>query len=351
MAGGDGRRQANQSAAYIAAAFDQITSKMQFDREWMTRDDRSLFWLGHRLGQTFTAVPHRFRHEAEHLTGTVPVLNGVDPTREVLIVLNELNRTTCMDAWYADPNRGQVLTAVSIPLEIDTLGLLRPFTFGIAMQIAYAEEIADQVAASTGGRIAVIEHPTSGTRTSPDQMLEILDEESLGTAPLLLEPQDLVDLIQSSSLAWEIAPGPNDAAVAACRIPIGGDYPDYEFGLPGEAPTTFAITLHPRDLDGTLADRRRIGPGITFDLTVTGAAEAEVGLNQANRLNFAEASGTIDSYGLGAWSWADGQLSHRSFLPAKVLRLASPDEALIVLRDFTLASQFRARYALEFRDS
>ena len=157
-----------------------VFKTLQIDEAWSIREGRSFSWIAHRLEQKVTA--HRpveddgftlYKIVAETL-----VVEGVQATEsEVNAELSELNRLAFGSAYSFDPKNKTIRATTSTWVHDETAGwrgrLFEMFCMG---QLCFAETEADFLADRCKGIVARREHPTSGERQLPDDMLHLIED-------------------------------------------------------------------------------------------------------------------------------------------------------------------------------
>jgi hypothetical protein len=156
---------------------DSIHRELRIDEEWTVRGDRSFSWVGYRLRQDFVVGPAEIDADTEifGVRGFVRVLEDVsaDP-HQIATVLGSVNRFAVGHALVWDGAAGRVICHTGAPVHVETLEW-RPAQiadFGI-LGLRACEDIADALAEQLGGRVELWEHPGSGRRHAPDEMLTV----------------------------------------------------------------------------------------------------------------------------------------------------------------------------------
>ena len=160
-------------------AVDGLFEQLRVDDEWSTREDRMFSWLAHRLQQTVRASPPftegslvLVRLEAH----TVVVDKVTADKKSVNRLLAVLNRHSLGSAYSYDPAAAQVTASTGAWIHEETIEWRLPqFAAFAVLQLCVAEAEAAYIAAKTGGVIAERQHPVSGRRNEPDDMLNLLD--------------------------------------------------------------------------------------------------------------------------------------------------------------------------------
>ena len=257
---------------------EKIHKDLCIDEPWTTRGDRWFSWIGHRLAQRVSAYKPSdddgivlSRIEA---TCVVVADIAAEPS-DVVRVLPRINRHAVGSAYTYWPDTHSISADAVAYVHDQTLEWRTNQLGALAiLQLWLCETEAAWLAEKTGGRIAVREHPTSGRRLEPDEMLNVLDTQFAadGRKQSLFadkfEMENIAEITRQSTSAASLG---GDAGGVTIEVPFG----DY----------TSLIQLN------TQEPHRRLGNGLTallrLPLTVT-PDEADL---LASMVNAREAAG------------------------------------------------------------
>ena len=272
-----------------------LTARMQIEAEWAVQERTSFTWWASSLRQRvwvtepreFQGVPLTTLHVETDLISDVPMDESTWPR------LAGVNRFASLSAYVADPAAGTISLHSSVSLTADNYRLAQTIALhAMALQMADAFAEAAELATAFGGQIASSPHPKQGMRTTPDEMVGILETyQQRGEADSPFTPEELAQLVQVEPRPWLMAA--NDVH----RI---------------DADLEFAGDLHARlELD-TETRHPALGSGLLMRLKLPVDPDPMV----AQRLNAIECL-EPDAHQLGAWCVDDEHgLMFTGFIPA-----------------------------------
>jgi hypothetical protein len=291
-----------------------VFKKMQIDDQWSRRQDRGFTWIGHRLTQRVWAEP--MQHDdvttfcAVHAETNVLTLKGVK--KQALDVVNSLNPDPCLNAWVLDPRTKSLSLLCKVhvhPQNVDWVSKL--LLVAVALQVIEAEAEVERLADQLHAEPLFTAHPTSGTRSEPDDILNVIDgvQHAGGGG----SPWNQLDFEQVEALsAGRAVLATSGGEGVTVELPFAGSHPL----IPG-APMTALFTaksdvVHPW-----------VGSGCSLRLRVPfGAADPGPGTaprttrSLANDLNRREATEATMTHHLGAWSGSEYVPVYSTFIPA-----------------------------------
>jgi hypothetical protein len=292
--------------AVVAHLFDQ----MQIDPEWCVRRDRGFAWWGHRLAQRVWASASEQRCG----DSVWQVHIETDLVREVRLhpdpfpVLAELNRLATFSACLLE--NGHIRLHASVSVTENNLPFAKELAVhAMSLQAADAPPVAAWLSEHLGAEEDESEHPESGARPAPDEMLAVgllykrKREDGVWTPPI-----DFITVATASNRCWLAATAGTHSFTA--ELPFTPD----DFGRHGDE--------YPRARFQTWTDKPSpiFGTGAQLLLKVPGEFDART----ANFLNVAETV-SPDCHQLGAWCHrADCGLVFVTFLPALVFQRGGP---------------------------
>jgi len=261
---------------------------MGIDQAWSIREPRAFTWWGHRLAQRVWAEPARDSDgfAVVRLSAETAVLHNVPNTREVADRLAGFNHHASMSAFVWDPAQTSIslrCVAYAHPGTAESVKGL--FLAACGLQAADAHIKADPLARLLGGHPAVSEHPLSGPRPQPDNMLSVIEQlfASQGAGPGPFSDRDFAAAARSRVLPWVNS----EAKGLTLRgIVRSADRPSGTGLL-----TMSGESRHPQ-----------LGSGLLSVLSIPIEYEPDMLLAASHELNLAEATtATARSYFLGAW--------------------------------------------------
>ena len=272
-----------------------LTARMQIEAEWAVQERTSFTWWASSLRQrVWVTEPREFQgvqlttlHVETDLISDVPMDESTWPR------LAGVNRFASLSAYVADPAAGTISLHSSVSLTADNYRLAQTIALhAMALQMADAFAEAAELATAFGGQIASSPHPKQGMRTTPDEMVGILETyQQRGEADSPFTPEELAQLVQVEPRPWLMAA--NDVH----RI---------------DADLEFAGDVHARlELD-TETRHPSLGSGLLMRLKLPVDPDPMV----AQRLNATECL-EPDAHQLGAWCVDDEHgLMFTGFIPA-----------------------------------
>lgn len=282
------------------AALDSLFNLMQIDEEWSVRYTRGYTWWA--------------KDRAQRITATAPVeddgclLSTVTVETEVLDevpVKAETNRVlAAMNAWTG------ALSALVMDAEAHTVKFVSTVTLHeqvkpwadrvlgavATLQAADAQFAADAMADILGGRPAVSEHPTSGRRFDPDDMLNARGEIFIpgGTAPSRWKGDEMLTVHRFFQRASMMSLGSEDG--------VGAEFPYGDFSC--------LVQFRPNESHPSM------GSGLLVTLDLPDSLDLETAALMAARLNQLEVATMPFSQFCGSWCVSpNGLVAFKAFYP------------------------------------
>jgi hypothetical protein len=292
----------------------EVYRTMQIDAEWSVRHARGFTWWGHRLAQRVWAEPARQDQEMQitALHAETAVVRGVSEGPATYEALNTLNGWPSMRAAVLDPSRGRLVFHTSMYLyEALEPAIAMSFCHAVALQVAEAECVAEQVADRLGATIDGTAHPVSGIRPDPDSMLRVVGDCIIpcGQGPSPWSEDELAAVAAlTPNPAVAVSAGPNGLTA---EFAFYGDPPAAASTLNrAPAPTAmFRVQTAPRD--------PQLGSGCLLRLFLP---PMESSARTAAALTRAEATTWCSLNLLGGWCYEQGRLVFGTFLPSFTYR-------------------------------
>lgn len=272
-----------------------LTARMQIEADWAVQERTSFTWWPSSLAQRVWVAPAReFQgvalttlHIETDLLAEVP-MDAFTWTR-----LAGVNTFASLSAYLADPAARTIRLHSSVSLTADNYRLAQSIALhAMALQMADADAEAAVLAEAFGGQVAASGHPLKGLRTTPDEMVGIVEVyQQRGESDSPFEPEEIAQLVHIEPRPWLLAS--NDVN----RL---------------DADLEFAAGVHARlELDAE-ARHASLGSGLQMRLKLPVAPDVMV----AQRLNANERL-EPDAHQLGAWCVDDEQgLMFTGFVPA-----------------------------------
>jgi len=294
-------------------AVEHVYAQMQIDDEWSVFEPRGFTWWGHHLAQRVWAERPRdsFGMDVVRVHAETRLVRDVQPGDETWKLLNFLNHDASLSSLVFDAARGTIVFECSVFVHEQNVEWLKwLFMHAVAIQAAEAGGRAALLARELEGEIDVSEHPSSGQRPEPDDMLNVIRDvyypNSQAPPPLTQrEFQAALDIGPRS----DVLANAGDGGLTA-EFPFLGDVPAIGMALgyrsadaaPESALLMMSIERYPRLGYGVLA--RLVLPNGACDRD---QAEA--------RLNLAETTNWTACHLLGGWCLSNLGLTFVTFVP------------------------------------
>jgi hypothetical protein len=310
-------------------AVESIYRDMQIDEEWSVREGRAFTWWGAWVRQRVWAG-EAVRSGGDtlwHVRARTPALRDQPDDPSTYTFVNDANALTSLTAYAYDPADGTVSARCgAFVYEAVAPWITRYLSAAVALQASFAWLQVPQIA---GGRSLdnAPDHPTSGPRHDPDEMLNVAY--SWPRAPLPFGPavlQQAAEVLAANGLpiAYDDEPGGLRALVP----------------LPDGEPATWGLVA---------TDHPLLGRGALARLVVPRKMGRKRAAIIANGLNLAEAAdwaGELRPHALGAWTAAD-VLVHSAFFPSVLFGRVEGDEVRLAMQNLLGWAAVRARFAGE----
>jgi hypothetical protein len=303
----------------------QVFEALQVDREWSSDSRRGFTWWGKDLAQAVWA-DETYDDEGIsiwRLYARTNVLRYLDASDSNLAILDALSRFATLSGLLIDENAGTVELAASMYAHEGTADwVARLFGLVVAMQAADAQLKAETLAEATGSRPWATQHPTSGRRPEPDDMLNALGEVVRnGEFESRWSGEDML-------AALEVFQGAPNVVLAT------GDDDGMSVEFPFQAETSLLQAL-------TDAPHPQLGNGVLTLLRLPVHGNDHEASRHALRLNQRELSTATRSHFLGSWCTDEGAPVFTAFYP-NIARLGGSD-----LLNILMSMGSRARWVAE----
>lgn len=310
-------------------ALDTIHRQLRIDDEWTVWRDRGFSWSALRLRQDFD-VSSPFMDDGVEIcrvySTTVVVEDVKSDHSHVIRILDTLNRQSVGAAFVWDRAGCRLICHLGASVHSETVGW-RPAQVAdyAILALRTCEEYADRLAELLHGRVPVWQHPASGYRAEPDEMLFVTER---AFAPEGNKPSRFADVQEMAVVYKDVentpyfSAGANEAGVCI-EVPFGGD--------------TILVELKTRERHPTL------GAGLLAVIKIRVPLIADRSpLDIASELNWREANGEFTRANFGAWCAAEvggyAILAHSRFVPNLLFRP-------MLARDVAFSMVNRARWA------
>ncbi|MFM7252267.1 MAG: hypothetical protein ACKO27_04280 [Ilumatobacteraceae bacterium] len=303
------------------AAVERLHQKMMIDEEWTARRPRGFTWWGHRLAQHVDAselTPGPDGELRSTVTVRTEVVRGVPSAHagERRQIVNLANKLEAMSAVVYDEAAGTVEECASAAVGADTVDTwIDVLSVASVLQNAAAHSRANALAASIGGEPATSAHPSSGERLQRDDLLNgpVQWASMLGKPVSRFRGEPMLALERHAS-QWSVCTG--DETGFTGEVPYSGSRSAIELMVAGQSGhretalvRMFTDQPHPQ-----------LGSGVLLRMQLPPVFGPDRGVDEAQRLNALEASGSAPCMLLGAWCEADGELNYIAFVPSVIAR-------------------------------
>ena len=272
-----------------------LTARMQIEAEWAVQEQTSFTWWASTLAQRVWVAPARELQGV--LLTTVHIetdlLRDVPMNQSTWARLASVNRFASLSSYVADPAAGTIRLHSSVSLTPDNWLLGRTVALhAMALQMADAYAEASELAEAFEGNVASTPHPGQGMRSTPDEMVGVLEiYQQRGESDSPFTADELAELVQLDPRPWTMAANQIDRLDA-----------DLEF-----------VENQPARLELDVAARHSsLGSGLHIRLLLPVEPDPMI----AQRLNASERL-EPDAHQLGAWCVDDERgLMFTGFIPA-----------------------------------
>ena len=311
------------------AAVERIREAMGIDQAWSVSEDRGFTWWGAWVRERIWAdeAIASYGSTLWQVRARTPALRDQPDEPATYLLVDALNDLAAMSAYVYDPDDGTISARCGAFLYGDVASWLGRF---LQLAVALQPSIAwQQVPAFAEGRpLDDAPHPKAGSRSDPDDMLNLAAQQPAGASPFtpaVLHEAFVVLEADGFPTSWD----PSGNHLMAF-VPLGAD---------DAARWTIGSGEHPV-----------IGRGAVIGLQLRGRIGRVQAAWVANALNAAEVAdwqGEARPHALGRWSGNDGFVAHTLFCPAAVIGDADRGDALLLLRNFFAWDRARAVFASE----
>ena len=310
-------------------AVENLYQALQIDEEWAVRRPRGFTWWSYRLAQHIDATEpwQDDEFQLSRIRIRTEVVNSVDPTRQPEVFLATANAQETMSAVVWNPQDCSINEVCTGIVHQENVGWLsRTLSVAAVLQNNAAHGRAQALAEVCGGVAAASNHPTSGERPEPDDMLGAalqMAEQARGAGRSFIGPlcSNLSDFLPQYELL-----GFSDETTFSCEVPFVGHMPIaamVALDLPGKSqrPETSLLRIYPD------VEHPNYGAGALVTLLPPIIFDPDEIPHVVNELNLAEATADIRSSLLGAWcpdptNKRRNTIAFTAFLPAM---LAEPN--------------------------
>ena len=342
--------EADQDLASVV--LDAVSEALSVDEEWSVRNDRSLVWWPSRIHQRIWVDPPRDSHGevVTRVHAEVPLLRGVAEREGLLEMVSSLNGLASLSALIYDADGGRISLHGSGFAHAGNAWLVDVFKSAVALQLPAVDSQVEVLTGGFGGEPDLDDHPTSGAREEPDEILEIGDFfAEAGARPSPFSAGDFRAFVDDGEDLWLIAT--HGDAGASVELRFSSDVPATlaeplesrsqrrelaaayaKIGRPEGRPASdvhgVAWTVTRREDAGIgtallqiRADEPHpaLGSGLIAVLRLPVRMSAEEAAVRANELNRQERDEWTGAHALGAWCTRGEEVAFVSFLPNLVL--------------------------------
>ena len=285
-----------------------IHDTVEVPATWSLEAHRNFTWWAHRLAQHVWAEPPRFSNEIEvvRIHAATDLLRKVPDGDQTIDRLSALNRFATLSALVWERESAEIVLHTAAYVHARNVSWLLPLlNAAVVLQTAEAHAQVDELASHFEAEPAETNHPSSGRRRDPDDILDVLGTVygRVGSARSPFTEADFEATTQMEPRPWTKAEQDGLGFTAELNLPGAAQ---------GEAETHAVVhasadTQHPR-----------LGTGLVLRLTLP-PARGQTAAAQAAELNLAEFREWTNSHLFGAWCKSgEDALSFVQFLPAAV---------------------------------
>ena len=186
-----------------------LTARMQIEADWAVQEKTSFTWWASSLRQrVWVAEPREFQGvQLTTLHVETDLIADVSMDDATWAKLAGMNRFASLSAYVADPVARTISLHASVSLTADNYRLAQTIALhAMALQMADAFAEAAELATAFGGQVAASPHPLRGLRTTPDEMVGILEiYQQRGEAESPFTPEELAQLVHVEPRPWVLA--------------------------------------------------------------------------------------------------------------------------------------------------
>jgi hypothetical protein len=329
---------------------DHVFETMQIDDEWSIREAAGFTWWGHRLAQRVWADPPRksFGENVVCLHAEMDLLQGVPNTPETLGLIASANQLATLNALVFDPEGGRVSLRCNAYFHEGNLWLQQIFSSAVALQVAQAHVEMEALTEMLGGEPLTSEHPTSGERPEPDDMLNvgaIFTHHGADSSPFV--EADFTRVLEMEPKPWLMATG--SGAGLTAEFAFGDGVPAIlrsGSNQTGDQPLGTALFQATAE-----QEHPHLGSGCLLQLHLPMNLRPDSAAGLANELNVSESREWSAAHLLGAWYSRGSHVSFTAFLPAMVVRSHDSLSRQILVFNSILTMARRAQWAREQCDA
>ena len=285
-----------------SAAVRYLYDNARVDAEWSVREERGYVWWGHDLAQHVWSDPgvDDDGFEIFRVNARTDLVRDVEGGAGTLRTIDTLNGLSAGSALVLDRATGTIASVASMWVHEDSRDwVARAFSVIAAIQVAQAQQQAAMLAPLVGGEMAVSQHPRSGPRSEPDEMLSLLDVvEADGHGPSRWSGVEMLAALEQVRELPIVTLASGDVSGMAIEVPY--------------RQTSALIQLDTREAHPGL------GNGMVARLSLPG--DAGPGPEWAAMRNQQELSTSTRSHFLGSWVGSADFATFIAFYPNMVAR-------------------------------
>jgi hypothetical protein len=310
---------------------------LQIDEQWCVREPRGFTWWAHRLAQRIWAdeAADDDGYPVWIVRAQTDLLSDVTDDGSIAGKVGALNALASMSALVWHPEQRTItLNCAAYLHEGDAPWLQRSLMMAVALQVAEAHHHADAYAELLGATVNESQHPQSGARVEPDDMLNVIaDSPARDDA----SPYTTRDFEVAANMFVEMGLlASHGKASLAVEVPFTGDEPAaarISRGVTGP-PQTALIQAY-----GDV-EHPQLGSGLFVVMRLPITLEPPRAARVAADLNLQEAlTAFTHAHFFGAWcARPDEDISYVAFVPS-----AAWDPSLLL--NFVLGVGVHARWA------
>jgi hypothetical protein len=277
------------------------SEQLKVDAEWSVRTDRGFIWWAHEHAQTIEVVGEETGPDGEIgylIAVRTDALRNISDGLAAKVALNELAGFATMSGPVFDEEAGTVELCSLVRVHPGIAHWIQKLiSIAAVLQLVEAESLAARVAGTLVADAATSDHPHSGWRSEPDEILETF---SALVCPLGEEPSRWESGEFTRACECYMQASPALMASSGGR----GISVEFPFGHSSSLCQFQGEIVHPL-----------VGNGLAIRQCFPISIDDESGASLAMLMNRRELLNGPFGYGFGAYHYANNLLQFLTFLP------------------------------------
>jgi hypothetical protein len=289
---------------------------MRIDEEWSITEERGFTWWGHRLSQRVWAEVPRMHNNTNVVAVHAEtaflrnVKSGFSPGQKTAVA----NRYSSLSALISDHETERVYWRCSAYIHDQVEPWIQPlFASAVAIQAEEAHFRVDELRENIGGDIDESEHPESGIRKDPDEMLSIVTDfflpQGMGSSPFREDEFQAVANMEPSPAVMATY----DPSGLTAEVPFSGVEPAALSAMSPTAEGPSTALFQASSGEG----HQYLGSGCRIQLVLPLKVDDH---GTPAGINLAEAKSWTGYNLFGGWYWANESLIFGTFIPSAAYR-------------------------------